>query len=250
MIPSFQERRRKGMFSRHKILLIALLGAFGVAAAQQPSDLTLKIDPTNRTITVSAEGRVTVDPDVAILNVGFETKPEDSKSAYADGSRSSNAIVAAIKGAGIPETSIRSESQRLEPVDVKNHKFKLTQEWTVKVPPARAGEILDIAVNAGATDSGDIEWTVEDVHALEDQALKQAVTRAKADAEVMANATGAHLGSLLYMSNQMGVVRGGVMVQESSFGADKLAAPPPLPLSIEPRKVERDATVYAVFSIE
>jgi uncharacterized protein YggE len=252
MIPAFQDQRSSGMFSRKGIVLLVLLAAYRVTGAQQPSDVEIKIDSTNRTIAVSAEGRVTVDPEVAILHVGFETKPEDSKSAYADGSRSSNAIVTAIKGAGIPVTSIRSEYQRLEPVDVKNHKFKLTQEWTVKVPPARAGEILDLAVNAGATDSGQIEWTVEDVHALEDQALEQAVTRARSDAGVMAKGAGVHLGTLLYMTNQISEVRNLYTASlNNSFDKYNGAAPPPPPaLSIEPRKVAREATVYAVFAIE
>ncbi len=182
---------------------IALVVATALAAAQQPSQLELKIDSANRTITVSAEGRVEVDPDVAILHIGFETKPSDAKSAYADGARISNAIVDAIKQAGIPEASIHSESQRLEPVDVKNHKFKLTQNWTVKTPSARAGEILEIAIDTGATNSGEIEWTVENIHALEDQALEQATTRARDDAAIMAKASGVHLGNLLYLTNQL-----------------------------------------------
>lgn len=115
------------MFFRLGVACIAILTTCGVSAAQQPSDLKLNIDSTNRTIAVSAEGRVTVDPDIAVLHVGFETKPEDSKTAYSDGANTSNAIIAAIKGSGIPETSIRSEYQRLEPFDVKNHRFKLTQ---------------------------------------------------------------------------------------------------------------------------
>ena len=238
------------MLFKHGSVLIALMIASGLGVAQQPTDLKLNIDASNRTIAVSANGRVAVDPDVAILHVGFETKPEDSKSAYADGARTSNAIITAIKGAGIADASIRSESQRLEPVDLKNHRFKLNQKWTVKVPPGRAGEILDLAVSAGATDSSQIEWTVENVRALEDQALEQAVTRARADAEVMAKGAGVHLGSLVYMTNRMGAVRSNVMVQESSFGADKLAAPQAVPLAIEPHEVEREATVYAVFAIE
>ncbi len=233
------------------IAALAILAGCALAAAQQPSQLKLTIDSANRTLTVSAEGRVSVDPDVAILHIGFETKPSDAKSVYADGARISNAIVDAIKQAGIPETSIHSESQRLEPVDVKNHKFKLTQDWTVKTPPERAGEILDIAVNAGATDSGEIEWTVQDIHALEDQALEQAATRARDDAAVMAKATGAHLGNLLYMTNQITVpyinrIASGNNAPPEMAGAEALAPS----LAILPRKVIRDATVYAVFAME
>jgi uncharacterized protein YggE len=237
---------------KFRFVVISLFAFSLVAVAQQPSDLKLDINSSNRTIAVSANGRVTVDPDVAILHVGFETKPEDSKSAYADGSRTSNAIVAAIKGAGIPDTSIRSESQRLEPVDVKNHRFKLGQEWTVKVPPARAGEILDAAVSAGATDSGDIEWTVEDVHALEDQALGQAAERARSDAAVMADASGAHLGSLIFATNQIAEINIGTYANNAAELMDMRggAGAPPPPLSISPRKVVREATVYLVFAIE
>ncbi len=190
-----------------KWTLVSALLFYGcaLAAAQQPTKIELKIDSANRTIAVSADARVSIDPEIAILHIGFETKPEDSKSAYADGARTSNAIVSSIKQAGIPETSIRSESQRLEPVDERNHKFKLTQTWTVKTPPERAGEILDVAINAGATDSGQVEWTVQDIHALEDQALEQAASRARDDASVMAKASGARLGLLLYLTNQVTV---------------------------------------------
>lgn len=232
------------------ILSIAILLSPSILIGQLSNGLQLKVDPTNRTVTASATGRVSVDPEVAILHTGFETKPNDSKSAYAEGARISNAIVSAIKQAGIPDASIRSESQRLEPVDAKNHKFKLTQTWTVKTPPDRAGEILDIAIGAGATDSGDIEWTVEDVHALEDQALDQAVTRARSDADLMAKANSAHVGPLLYMSNLLTYSAFGMATNYVGGAMDALERKAPPPLAIEPRKVVRTATVYAVFAIE
>ncbi len=232
---------------------IAFVVTTTLAAAQQPSQLELKIDSANRTITVSAEGRVEVDPDVAILHIGFETKPSDAKSAYADGARISNAIVDAIKQAGIPEASIHSESQRLEPVDVKNHKFKLSENWTVKTSPARAGEILDVAINAGATDSGEIDWTVADVHALEDQALEQATARALDDAAVMAKASGVHLGNLIYLTNQFENGGGQYTDALRSADLDTLArggSTASRPLVVAPHQVIREAIVYAVFAIE
>lgn len=121
----------------------------------------------------------------------------------------------------------------------------------MKVPPERAGDILDLAVSAGATDSGQIEWTVEDVHALEDQALKQAAERARSDAAVMANATGAHLGSLLFATNQIAVVRTSFGVNgNNSVQFENRAGAYAAPLAIEPLKVVREATVYVVFDIE
>jgi len=213
--------------------------------AQQPGQPELRIEPNNRTLTVTAEDEVSVEPEVAILHVGFQTQSGDAQSVYADGKRTSNAIVDALKQAGIAESAIRSESQRLEPDWQKPHKFKLVQQWTVKVPPERAAEILDAAVTAGANSSGDIEWTVKDERALEEQALDRAGARAKQSAAVLARSMGVRLGSLIYVSNQVSGVR---PIRPMAALAREAGAAQPL--AIEPHKVTRTATVYAVYSIE
>jgi hypothetical protein len=234
---------------KQAIAAFALLAGCVAAIAQQTSQVQLKIEPTNRTLTVSAEGRVTVDPDVAILHIGFQTQPTDAKSAYAGGAKISNDIINALKQAGIPETSIRSEWQRLDSASGKPHKFTLVQQWTVKTPPERAAEILDIAVAAGATDSGQIDWTVQDERALEDQALDQAAARARADAAVLAKGMGVHLGALVYVTNQISEQRFVAAYANNGAPGGAFAAPP-MTLAIEPRKVSREAAVYAVFAIE
>jgi hypothetical protein len=124
----------------------------------------------------------------------------------------------------------------------------------VKTPPERAAEILDVAVTAGATDSGQIDWIVKDEKALEDQALDKAAARAKSNAEVLAKSMGVKLGALIYVTNQISaqqeayqrVFANNAIVEASAGGGGV----PREPLSIEPRKVSRTATVYAVFAIE
>jgi uncharacterized protein len=109
--------------------------------------------------------------------------------------------------------------------------------------------VLDAAVQAGANQSGQIDWDVADPDALEAQAAESALKRAHAIAEQMAKGLGTSLGPLVYASNQvaerpmpiaMGVVSGLAMK------ADRAVAP----LALSPQKVTRSATVYAVFSIE
>lgn len=216
--------------------------------AQQTTQPELKVDSSNRTLTVTATDSVSVEPDLAIIHVGFDTPPEDAKSAYADGARASNDIIAAIKQAGVPEASIRSESQYLDrDYSNKQHKYVLHQQWTVKVSPERAAEILDTAITAGATSSGQIDWTVKDEKALEAEALDHAASRAKASAEVLAKGMGVRLGSLIYVSNQVSapqIIRPMANMSITAAGA----APPPL--AIEPHQVSRQASVYAVFAIE
>ncbi|HEY3625296.1 MAG TPA: SIMPL domain-containing protein [Terracidiphilus sp.] len=219
--------------------------------AQQPGQVQLKIDSSNRTLTVNAEERVTVEPDIAILHIGFLTPPSDAKSAYAAGAKTSTQIIDALKQAGIAEKSIRSESQSLESFDPKARKFRLQQSWVVRVPPARVAEILDIAVNAGATESGDIEWNVEDEKALENKALEQAAARARSQASVLAGGMGVKLGALVYVTNQIsdqGVRPRYAAMNFAAGQAAEKAAPPPL--AIEPHKVSRTANIYAVYSID
>ena len=137
-----------------------------------------------------------MEPEVAILHIGFDTQPGDPKQVYAEGARTSNAIIDALKQAGVQQSDIRSESQYLnrDYTLPKSHKFKLSQQWTVRTTPERAAEILDIAVTAGANTSGEIEWTVKDEKALEEQALDRAAGRAKENAAVLAKGMGVRLG--------------------------------------------------------
>ena len=231
---------------------MCLLACAAIGHGQSSNQVGLRIEPTNRTLALNAEERVTVDPELAILHVGFETQPMDAKAAYAEGARISNAVIAAIKGAGIEETAIRSESQSLERDWSKPHRFKLVQQWTVKTPPGRASEILDIAVTAGATESGQIEWTVADPKQLEAQALQKAAARVREQASALSSGMGVKLGPVLYISNE---VKANPVPFSSGVANDSLEAYKgrqlaALPLAIEPRKVARTAAVYAVFAIE
>lgn len=237
-----------------RAFLSALIAAplFSVAAlAQQPGQPQFKIDSTNRTLSVSASETVSVEPEVAILHIGFSTQPNDAKAAYAEGARTSNAIIDAVKQAGVPENDIRSERQYLDrDWSSKQHKYKLTQQWTVRVSPERAAEVLDAAINAGATSSGEIEWTVKDEKGLEKDALNKAAERSRENAAVLAKGMNVRLGNLIYVTNELSG-GGGIHPRVMAFSADgldqKAAAPP---LAIEPHKVTRTATVYAVFAIE
>jgi uncharacterized protein YggE len=232
------------MKARETIVLIAML-AGGVLASAQTE---LRIEPANRTLTVSAQGEVSVDADVAILHIGFETQPTDAKTAYATGAQTSTAIIAALKQAGIADSAIHSEWQRLDSAGGKPHKFTLAEQWTVRTTPERAAEILDIAVTAGATDSGEINWTVENVHAQQDQALDQAAARARAESAALAQSMGVRLGALIYVTNQITAPETNVRMfnalAPSSSGNQGPA------LAIESHRVTSSANVYAVYAIE
>jgi hypothetical protein len=89
-----------------------------------------------------------------------------------------------------------------------------------------------------------------DRNGLQAQAAEKALVRARQVATQMAAGLNAHLGALIYASNQTPMTR---LLETSSatISAQQIVpAPPPAPLAIRPQQVEESATVYAVFAIE
>lgn len=85
---------------------------------------------------------------------------------------------------------------------------------------------------------------------LEDQALDKAAARAREDAEVLAKGMGVHLGAPIYVTNQISASPSFQMGLANNSVVRARYGPSPQALAIEPRKVSREVTVYAVFAIE
>lgn len=221
---------------------------------------TIKVDKDNRTIAVTASDKAITDADMAVVHIGFQVFGPDEQTTYANGSKVSNAIMDALKKAGVPEKSIESENQNIAPnnyhdpkeseMDRARKQFVLNQSWTVKTKPDDAAKVLHAAVEAGANQSGQIDWQYQDMNGLQAKAAANALKKAQAVAQQMADGLNVKLAGLIYASNQTpeGPVRPLPMVamKAQAFGAAKIVAP----LAINPRQIEEPATVYAVFAIQ
>ena len=227
------------------------------AAAVNVSAQTIQVSKENRTISVTATDKVTAMADTATVHVGFIVYGPTSDAAYANGSRTSNAIVKALRDAGVPSDAIESENQSVAPVqnyqvekltdaEKAQRKFQVTQSWTVRTQANDAAKVLDLAVKAGANQSGQIDWSFKDENAPETQAAAKALQRARTQAEQMAQSLNAKLGALLYASNevQASPIRPVMMRAMVAQKADNQ------PLAINPRQIEKSATVTAIFAIE
>ena len=234
--------------------VLAMITANSLSYAQQ-----IEVNKTNRTIAVTATDKATADAEVATVHIGFQIYAADSAGAYALGSKTSNAIFTALKKAGVEESAIQSEAQSVAPVqpyEMQNlpegekaqRKFQVSQSWSVKTSAKSAASVLDTAVQAGANQSGQIEWDVADPNALESQAAESALKRAHAIADQMAKGLAATLGPLVYASNQV-AERPMPMIARAGAGM-MMKTDAPAPLAISSQKVTRSATVYAVFAIE
>jgi uncharacterized protein len=236
---------------------LALALTFSLLAAIQTPAQTIQVNKDNRTIAITATASVIVMADTATVHIGFIAYGPDKDSAYANGSTLSNAIVKALTAAGIPSNSIESENQNVSPVqeyqvhdldaaEKSLRKFQVTQSWTVRTNAADAAKTLDIAVKAGANQSGQIDWSLKDENAPQAEAAAKALQRARTVAGEMAGSLNVKLGPLVFASNET-QTQGPLPPRPlaAMAMADKVA-----PLAINPRRIEKSATVYAVFAIE
>src|ERR1700689_2171664 len=101
----------------HLQRIAACCAALVVSAVAVPSHAQqIVVSKENRTIAVTTSADATADPDTVTVQIGFIVYGEDQDSAYASGSKTSNAIAAALKAALIPQDAIQSESQSIAPV--------------------------------------------------------------------------------------------------------------------------------------
>ncbi len=241
-----------------KRIALGVVGMVFMAAPMMGHAQKIVVNKDNRTIAVTVTDKATEQADVATVHIGFRAYGPDSDSAYAAGSKISNAVIDALKKAGVEDKAIQSEAQSVQQnyqfdekeseLERAQKRYVLTQSWTVKTAAADAAKALHIAVEAGANSSGQIDWDVKDHAALQAEAAAKALQHAKAIAAQMAKGLGSQLGPLLYASNTapetpvapmpMFRVQAGMAVEAVK------------PLALSPQVIEENATVYAVFAIE
>ena len=232
---------------------LAVLTLTGVTVRGQQ----VQVSKDNRTVTVTATERVVVMADVATVHVGFIVYGKDKDTAYASGTQTSSAIIKALADAGIPKDSVESDSQSVQPVenyqvermppaDAANRKFQVQQSWLVRTDAESAAHVLDVAVLAGANQSGQVDWSLKDDNTVTAGAAARAIQRAQSVAGQMVQGFGGKVGPLLYASNENETST----VRPVPMMAMHRAADSSEPLQVNPRRIEKSVTVRAIFAIE
>jgi uncharacterized protein YggE len=225
-----------------------LLPAFG----QQ-----IQVNRQNKTIALTVDESVSVDPEVATITVGYQDYTPNKDAVYGDNIRVSNEVTKAV---GVPKSAIETESVRLERVErdekwtdqeKKERQFQATQTWTIHVSADKAQTVVDTALRAGANVLESVDWDVSDPKALQAKAGAAALSKAKEIAEQMARGLNAKLGDLVFASNHAPNAYSYAALGTSAAMVSPPPPPPPPPqLVLYPKKVKSDATVYAVFAID
>lgn len=190
------------------VMVLAATPAF----AQQPD---VRREP--RVLTVSGTGIVQRQPDRAVIMVAVESRAPTAQQAAQANASKMDAVFAALRKVGIVPPKVQTVSYGLQPEygqpDPKSPYqnvpriigYVANNMVRVQVDSiARAGSVIDATVASGANRIENLSFELRDAEAARLDALRAAVERARAEAEVLAAAAGQKLGPPLSISSSSG----------------------------------------------
>lgn len=217
--------------------LMVLVAAVGLAGCSQGSDSApssgasgdvVAAAPTSAgpadtgadtgvdTVAVTGVGSVEVAPDVARVTLGVEVEADDVASAFDDATARAEAVVAALRDAGVDDDRIRTTRFDVRPVrgepgpdrevpDVTGYAVTNVVRVTL-ADTGSVGDVLAAAVDAAgdAARVDGIDFGVEDAAAAQEQAREAAWEDARARARQYAELAGRDLGELRSVEETVG----------------------------------------------
>nr|MBI5455776.1 SIMPL domain-containing protein [Candidatus Levybacteria bacterium] len=167
--------------------------------------------------TAEGQGQVTAVPDSATLYAGITQTALNVADAKDKTNSLVNKVISALKALGIAEKDIKTTNYSVTP-NYNNNKeivpmmypirdsgnnitgYTVTQNLEVKVKDtSKINKAIDTVTISGANLVGGVNFTFSDemLEKLENQARKEAVTKAKKKAQSLASASGIHLGKII-----------------------------------------------------
>lgn len=186
-----------------KILAIALsaLMALSLAAA-------FAAEAAVPYVSVSADAKVLVDPDICYISLGVTTTDSTAAKASAANGKKMDGVIKAIKALGVADKDLSTSSLSVYPeYDYSEGKtpkltgYRVSNTIAITVRDlAKVGTIVDTGLNAGATDLNNVQFDLEETDAYYIQALAAATKKLSAKANAIAGALGRKVGNLLSVS--------------------------------------------------
>jgi uncharacterized protein YggE len=199
---------------RSTILSAGAVAAFVAAATiiNTETSMAADSDKTDRTVSVSAIGSVTAEPDVAQISAGVVTEADSAKDAMSRNSIVMTKLIDGLK-AGIQPKDIQTTTLNVEPrytqpkdgrvATINGYRVVNQVRLTVR-DVKRLGDVLDQAIALGANQINHIAFDIANPEALKDEARKQAMENARRRGELYAKAAGGQLGPVLRISESVG----------------------------------------------
>src|SRR4051794_11966345 len=96
-------------------LALLLLVASAISGIAQPRFGHTAASAADRSITVTGNGSVTTVPDTATFSFTVDSRAKTATAALAQNNDETTKVIAAVKGAGVPESNIQTNQVSLSP---------------------------------------------------------------------------------------------------------------------------------------
>ncbi len=193
---------------RTKNLAIVVLVFALVLSACGPTTINETATENLRTLNVNGIGQVYLTPDIAYINIGVNTQGPSASDSVATNKEQSNAVIDAIKDAGVDPKDIRTTNfsiwsnptyDDLGLITGTNYVVDNTVSVTVRDLDG-LGDLLDAAIDAGANSIYSIQFDVADKTEATKEARTKAVEDAKLQAQELADTSGVSLDTIQNIS--------------------------------------------------
>ena len=228
-----------------RFIIALLLLTPALAAAQQP--------PREGPVVVTTgEGIVQAVPDRAWITISAESRGGNAREAQRRNAEAMTPVQEKLRAAGVPADAIRTVGYDLQQEwDYVNNRrvsrgYVARNTIDVRVDAIdRVGELLEIAVGTGATSVGGIRFDLKDRGKLQREALRQAVSDARAKAEAAAAGAGSSIDRIVRIEEHGTIAPPVPMFRTAVREAAQTASAEP-PISAGQIELRAQVTVTAV----
>ena len=169
-------------------------------------------------ITVVGEGTVRARPDVITLRLGVETNAQTASAALSQARAASERVIQRLRELGVAEADLQTTGLNVFRIQDgppmgggmggAPNAPTTYRGWagvSATVPDvAKAGTVLEAAMQSGATSLENMQFGLRDDAALRRQAVAAAIGDARPQAEAMASAAGLRLGAVRAVTELVG----------------------------------------------
>lgn len=212
---------------------LALGAVAGVLVARPNSAQAQSVAAGVRQVTVVGNGEFRIAPDMATVQIGVETSAPTTREALAQNTTQARAVIEQIKQLGVAEKDIQTAGFNIYATYSNDGRtvtgYTVSNTVSVAIRDlAKAGDLLDKVVEAGANRVYGVSFGLSDPKAAQAQARDVAMADARVRAEQLARGGGAQIGQVLVITENIG---GGPVLPLPAMGrADEMAAGAPVPV--------------------
>jgi uncharacterized protein YggE len=204
-------------------------------------------------IVTTGEARVLRAPDQAFVTVAVESRSKNPRDAQRQNAETMTAVQQRLAASGVAKEAVRTLGYSIQQeFDYPNgrrvpREFVARNALEVRVEPVeRTGDVIDAAVQAGATAVSGVRFELKDRDGAEREALRMAVADARGRADAAAAGAGRSVDRVLRIEE----VRAGMAPPPRPMMMTRAAADAAVETPVEPGTIEIRAQVTLTVSIK